>query len=362
VKELFLLDPDVTFLNHGSFGACPRPVFDEYQRLQRELEREPVDFLHFERTFPDRVAYVRARLGAYLGADPDGLVLVPNATTGLNAVARSLKLRPGDRIVGTDEEYGAMDMLWRFVAEQGGAEYLRVPVERFVETLDGRTRVAFFSHITSPTARVLPVDELLAGARAAGALTVVDGAHAPAQLDVPLDELGADFYAGNCHKWMCAPKGAGFLLVRPEVRDLLEPAIVSWDWEHQASFAERHRWTGTNDPSAYLAVPAAIDFMAANDWPAVRERCRALAADALAELLALFPLEPLSGPFVQMVAARVPPCDPVGMNRRLFAEHRVEVPFGRHGDDCLIRVSVQAYNEARDVDRLLEALRTEFQA
>jgi isopenicillin-N epimerase len=159
---------------------------------------------------------------------------------------------------------------------------------------------------------------------------------------------------------MCAPKGAGFLFVRAEARELLEPAIVSWDWEQRESFAERHRWAGTIDPSAHLAVPAAIDFMAAHKWPAVRERCRALAADALCELLALFPLEPLPGPFVQMVAARVPPCDPVATSRRLFAEHRVEVPFGMHGDDCVIRVSVQAYNDERDVDRLLEALRVEF--
>ena len=362
MKELFLLDPGVTFLNHGSFGACPRAVFEEYQRLQLELEREPVDFLHLERSFPGRAAHVRRRLGDYLGADPAGLVLVPNATTGLNAFARSLPLRPGDRIVGTDEEYGAMDMLWRFVAGRAGAEYLRVPAARLVETLDERARVAFFSHVTSPTARLLPVEELLAGARAAGVMTVIDGAHGPGQLDLALDELGADVYAGNCHKWMCAPKGSGFLVVRPEVRDLLEPAIVSWDWEQQDSFAERHRWAGTKDPSAYLAVPAAIDFMAAHDWPAVRERCRALAADALEELLALFPLEPLPGPFLQMVAARVPPCDPVEMNRRLFAEHRIEVPFGKHGDDCVIRVSVQAYNDERDIDRLLEALRDEFNA
>jgi isopenicillin-N epimerase len=352
----------VAYLNHGSYGACPRPVFDAYQRIQLELEREPVEFLALQRSYPGRAAHARERLAAYVGADPEGIVLVPNATTGLNAFARSLRLRSGDRIVGTDEEYGAMDMLWRFVAERSGAEYVRVPPEELADALDHRTRVAFFSHITSPTARLLPVDELLAAARAVGALTVVDGAHAPGHVDLDLDELGADVYAGNCHKWMCAPKGAGFLSVRPEARDLLHPAIVSWDWEQSASFAERHRWAGTNDPSAHLAVPAAIDFMAANDWPAVRERCRTLAADALAELRTLFPLEPLPGPFLQMVAARVPECDTAEMNRRLFATHRVEVPFGRHGDDCMIRVSVQAYNDERDVDRLLEALRTEFHA
>ncbi len=360
MKELFLLDPEVAFLNHGSFGACPRPVFEEYQRLQLELEREPVEFLHLDRTLPARLALVRELLGAYLGADREGIVLVPNATTGVNAVARSLRLGQGDEIVASDREYGAMDMLWRFVAERTGATYVRVPVERIPDAVTERTRVVFVSHLTSPTARIHPVGDLVALARAAGALAIVDGAHGPGQLDVALDELDADVYAGNCHKWMCAPKGAGFLSVRPEARDLLEPAIVSWDWEEQESFAERHRWQGTRDPSAYLAVPAAIDFLAAHDWPARRRRCRDLAARALEELLALFPLEPLPGPFAQMVAARVPPCDPVETSRRLLAEHRVEVPFTELDGEHLIRVSIQAYNDERDVDRLLEALKTTF--
>jgi isopenicillin-N epimerase len=360
VKELFLLDPEVTFLNHGSFGACPRPVFEVYQRLQLELEREPVEFLHLDRTLPQRLLHVRERLGEYVGADPDGIVLVPNASSGVNVVARSLRLAPGDEVVAGDEEYGGMDRLWRFVCSRAGARYVQVPVERIPETLGPRTRVLFVSHITSPTARVLPVEQLVAAGRAAGALTIVDGAHAPGQLDLDVDAVGADVYAGNCHKWMCAPKGSGFLSVREEVRPLLEPAVVSWDWEDADLFAERHRWQGTRDPSAHLAVPAAIDFLAAHDWPAQQARCRALAASARDELAELFELEPLPGPFLQMVAARVPPCDPVEANRRLFAEHRVEAPFTELRGEHLIRVSFQAYNDERDLERLLDALRALF--
>jgi isopenicillin-N epimerase len=360
VKELFLLDPDVTYLNHGSFGACPRPVFEEYQRLQLELERQPVQFLHLDRTLPGRLARVRARLGEYVGADPEGIVLVTNASSGVNVVARSLGLEPGDEILASDVEYGGMDRLWRFVARRTGARYVQVPVERIVDALGPRTKVFFVSHISSPTARLLPVEELVAAGRAAGALTIVDGAHAPGQLDLDVEALGADVYAGNCHKWMCAPKGAGFLSVRAAVRPLLEPAVVSWTWEDAERFADRHVWQGTRDPAAHLAVPAAIEFLDEHDWPARRERCRRLAAAALAELEALFQLEPLPGPFLQMVAARVPPCDPVEANRRLLAEHRVEVPFGPLGEDTVVRVSIQAYNDERDVDRLLDALRAHF--
>jgi isopenicillin-N epimerase len=360
MKDLFLLDPDVTFLNHGSFGACPRPVFEEYQRLQLELEREPVQFLHLSRALPERLLNVRTRLGDYVGADPDGILLVPNASSGLNVVARSLRLEPGDEILAGEEEYGGMDRLWRFVAARTGAVYVQVPVERIAERIGPRTKVVFVSHVTSPTARVLPVEELVAAARSAGALTVVDGAHAPGQLDLDVEAVGADVYAGNCHKWMCAPKGAGFLAVREDVRPLLEPMVVSWDWEDAEHFAERHRWQGTRDPSAHLAVPAAIDFMAEHDWPAQQARCRALAARARDELAELFDLEPLPGPIGQMTAARVPPCDPVEANRRLYAEHRVEAPFTQLRGEQLIRVSFQAYNDERDLERLLDALRALF--
>jgi isopenicillin-N epimerase len=360
VKKLFLLDPDVTFLNHGSFGACPRPVFERYQRLQLELERQPVAFLQLNRTLPGRLLDVRRRLGAYLGADPDGIVLTPNASTGVNAVARSLQLGPGDEIVASDEEYGGMDRLWRFVAARTGAAYLQVPVERLRETIGPRTRVVFVSHITSPTARIFPVDEIVAAAREAGALSIVDGAHAPGQLLLDLDALGADVYAGNCHKWMCAPKGAGFISVRPERRELVEPTVVSWDWEDAESFADRHRWQGTRDPSPYLTVPAAIDFMDEHDWPSHQARCRALAARARDELAELFELEPLPGPIAQMAAARVPPCDPIEANRRLLAEHHIEAPFTELHGEQLIRVSFQAYNDDDDLERLLAALRTLF--
>jgi isopenicillin-N epimerase len=292
VKEHFILDPGVVFLNHGSFGACPAPVFEAYQRFQRQLERQPVEFLALERHLPKLLDVARARLAAYVGASPGDLVFAPNATSALNAVIRSLELRPGDEVLLGDAEYGGMEILWSFVAERSGATLVRRP---FAELDPGtRTRVVFCSHIEWTSGRVNDVADICRRARDVGALSIVDGAHAPGQIDLDLDAIGADVYAGNCHKWLCAPKGSAFLHARPDAQPLIDPLVVSWDWVDGAAFHELHRWQGTRDPSAYLAVPAAIDFQAEHDWPAVRRRCH--------DLLAAhdFGLEPLTDDFVQM--------------------------------------------------------------
>jgi isopenicillin-N epimerase len=354
VKELFLLDPEVAFLNHGSFGATPRPVFEAYQRYQRELERNPVEFLG--RRFPDLIDAARLRLADYVGADPDGLVFVPNATAGVNVVARSLRFRPGDEVLASDREYGAVDIVWRFVCERAGASHVRRPPGELWNAVTERTRVISISHVSSPTAEILPIEELCRRAREAGILTVVDGAHGPGQLPLELDALGADAYAGNCHKWLCGPKGAGFLWAAPGLRDWLEPLIVSWDWERETVFAARHRWQGTRDPAACLAVPDAIDFLAEHDWDAVRARCHLLAAEAQRAIAELAGVEPPPGPFAQMSAAQLPACDPDDVQRRLREEHRVEVVCREWEGRPLIRVSFQGYNDERDLERLLAAL------
>ena len=253
MKEHFLLDPGVVFLNHGSFGACPAPVFEAYQRFQRELERQPVEFLALERRFPELLDTARRRLAAYVGASPDTIVFVTNASSAINAVARSLDLHPGDEVLLGDAEYGGMERLWTYVAEHTGATLVRRPFEE----LDPgpQTRVVFCSHIEWTSGRLNDVGELCRKARAAGALSIVDGAHAPGQIELDLDAVGADVYAGNCHKWMCSPKARRFSTRGPRRSDVIDPLVVSWDWIDGASFPERHRWQGTRDPSAYLAVP-----------------------------------------------------------------------------------------------------------
>ena len=364
MRELFLLDPDVVFLNHGSFGACPRPVFEEYQRLQLELEREPVDFLSLKRRFPSLIEGVRARLADYLGARSENLILVPNATAGVNTVARSLQLEPGDEVVATTHEYGGNEVLWQWLCERRGARYVEVDtvpataVEDLAGAFTERTKLLFVSHISSPTALRFPVEELCARARDAGVRTLVDGAHAPSQLDLDLDALGADFYTGNCHKWLCAPKGAGFLHVAPGAQELLEPIAVSWDWAEDM-WADRHRWQGTKDPTPYLAVPAAIDFQAEHDWPSVRERCHALAVRArreLSDLLGTQPLADAESEFVQMCTVRLPPVDAAEVGRRLYDEHRIEVIAQDWRGEPTLRVCFQAYNDETDLEALAEAL------
>jgi isopenicillin-N epimerase len=237
-------------------------------------------------------------------------------------------------------------------------------VEQFWAGVNERTRVIFLSHITSPTALILPVAEICRRARAAGILTVIDGAHAPGQIELDLAALGADFYTGNCHKWLCAPKGSGFLYARPEHQPLLEPLVVSWGWESlnpgASPFLDYFQWLGTDDPSAYLSVPAAIDYQRQHDWPRVRAACRRLAAETRARLQALTGLPELCPDeeqwWQQMVAAALPPCDVLALGQRLWTEFQVEVPVFEWQGQPLIRVSIQAYNQPEHVDRLLAGL------
>ncbi|MGZ8695289.1 MAG: aminotransferase class V-fold PLP-dependent enzyme, partial [Gaiellaceae bacterium] len=307
---------------------------------------------------------VRAELGAFVGADPEGIVFLPNATAGVNAVARSLGLEPGDEVLSTDHEYGAMGFTWQDVCARAGATWVPRPVrvpctsaEEIVEAVwggvTGRTRVLFVSHIGSPTAIRFPVEELCRRAREAGIVSVVDGAHGPGQLDLDLDAIGADFYAGNRHKWLCAPKGCGFLAVRPEMRALLRPNVVSWG-VHSERFVERHGWQGTDDPSAFLALPAAIGFHREQLAPA-RAACHALLEEWRPRLGT-----PLTPPgeewFGQMAAVELPPCHGAEVRRRLWDEHRIEVVADQWNDRPLLRVSVHVYNTRDDLQRLEAAL------
>jgi isopenicillin-N epimerase len=368
LRKLFLLDPEVVYLNHGSFGACPRPVFEEYQRLQLELERQPVEFLSRFRRYPELIDGAKAALAGYVGAYPGNLIFATNATEGLNAVARSLRLARGDEVLAPVGEYGAVDMLWRYACERAGARYVTAAIapgtgvgealELLWSKVTPATRAVVCSHVSCYTGVVFPIDEMCRRAREREVISVVDGAHAPGQIELDLERLGADFYAGNCHKWMCAPKGAGFLWARPERQDELEPLVLSWDWEEEASFDTRRRWLGTRDPSAWLAVPAAVRFLEEHDWDAVRARCHALGLrvrEELSELFGLDPLTPTEDSFVQMVAAALPPCDVWEVQRRLLDEFGIEALLMELAGAPLVRVSIQAYNDGSDLDALVDA-------
>jgi len=343
----FLLDPEVAYFNHGSYGACAAEVFAEYQRLQREVEADPTDF--FARRFDDALWEARSALAGFVGANADDLVFAPNATSALNAVLRSLRIRPEEEIVTTKHEYGAILRTLGFIR----ANVVLVEPEEVVASIGIRTRAVLVSHITSPTALVLPVAEICDAARRTGVLSIVDGAHAPGQVEVDLDALGADIYAGNCHKWLGAPKGAGFLWARPEHQEWIEPFVISWGYHEDADFGERHGWQGTRDPSAYLSVPAAIAAHASFDLAGMREL-----ADAAEQRLGQLGLRPLRGvraPFMRALTIRVD--DSSGLAGRLYVEHRVEIPVYVWEDVTLLRVSIGPYTDESDLERLVSAVR-----
>lgn len=369
LRSQFLLDPDVIYLNHGGFGACPRPVFETYQQWQLTLERQPTQFFMLRKD--DILRNARQPLGAFLNTDPANLLFVTNATFGINQVAHSLHLEPGDEILTSDQEYGAMERTWEAFCQRTGANLIRqelplpfTDVNEVVEALwrgvTPRTRIIFLSHITSPTALIYPLAEICARARAEGILTVIDGAHAPGQIPVDLDNLGADFYTGNCHKWMCSPKGAGFLYTRPEHQAQVKQLIVSWETEGESDYIRNNQWQGTRDLAPFLTVPAAIEFMAQNDWPTVQQRCHEQArhlrqqfADSLGATL-------LSADsrdwYAQMFTVLLPFTDPVKLQEELYAKHRLQLAIGEYKEQLMIRVSIQAYNTDEDLALALHAL------
>lgn len=372
-----MLDPDVVFLNHGSFGATPQPVLDVYQQWQRRMERQPVLFLG--REIGDHLLAARQALGAFVNAPADDLVFLPNATTAVNVVARSLKLEPGDEVVTTDHEYGACDNAWQFMAQQRGFTVVRQPIPLPLTTIEAiveqlwrgvtpRTKVIFISHITSPTAVTMPVAAICARARAEGILTVIDGAHTIGQIPLDLQAIGADFYTSNGHKWLMCPKGCAFLYARPEQQALIEPLVVGWGWGAERTFTfdsdfiDYLQWPGTDDYSAYLSLPAAIQFRTDYNWAAVRERCCTLANDALARLLALTGLPSIypagDQQFHQQMALIPLPDigDMVAFKNRLYDQYRIEIPGINWNSGSYIRVSIQGYNTDNDVDALVSAL------
>jgi len=384
------LDPDVTYLNHGSFGACPVPVLAVQREWRDRLEREPVAFL--DRRLEGHLDHARQAVGAFLGAEPAGLAFVPNATAGSNSVLHSLRFEPGDELLTGDHEYNATINTMRAAADRDGARVVLAAIpfptagdDEIVDAILGavtpRTRLAVLSHVTSPTGLVLPIERLVRELDARGIDTLVDGAHAPGMVPLALDSLGAAYYTGNGHKWLCGPKGAAFLWVRADRRERIHPSIVSHGANATRTDRPRFRlefdWVGTGDPTAALTLPSAIDWMAALEpggWPAVMATNRALALQARDRLVAA-----LGGPHPapdtlvgSMTSVPLPGVrtheDAVRLQRTLFDEDRIEVPLvpwpvlgarPRPSDPptaVLVRVSAQRYNDSDDVDRLVEAL------
>ena len=385
------LDPSVTFLNHGSYGACPEPILEVQRAWRDRLETEPVRFLAGD--LPGLLAEARVAIGAFLGADPEGLAFVPNATTGVNTVLQSLHFRPGDELLTDDHEYNATINALRAVAARDGAGVVVAPIpfpiataaearEAILAAVTDRTRLVLISQVTSPTALILPIAELVAELDRRGIDTLVDGAHASGMLPLDLDRLRAAYWTGNGHKWLCGPKGSAVLWVREDRRERIHPLIVSHGanapLEGRPRFRHEFDWVGTSDPTAFLTLPAAIDWMgrvAAPDgrgWPALMAANHALALegrDLIARALGVEP--PAPDPMLGSMAALPLPgvadeAAAIALAAALETEDRIQVPIGpwpvraalADGADpqILIRISAQRYNEPADYERLAAAL------
>lgn len=383
------LDPEVTFLNHGSFGACPEAVLAVQREWRDRIERGPIQFL--DRELEGHLDRTREALGAFLGADPAGLAFVPNATTGVNAVLRSLRFEPGDELLTSDHEYNAVLNTIRAVADRDGATVVLAAlpfpssgpdeiVDVILAAVSPRTRLAVLSHVTSPTALVLPIERIVRELDARGIDTLVDGAHAPGMVPLALDALGAAYYAGNAHKWLCAPKGAGFLWVRADRRGRVHPTIVSHGANDLRTDRSRYRlefdWAGTADPTPALTIPAAIDWVAGLDpggWPAVMAANRTFALDARDWLVAALG-GPTPAPDALIGSMVSVPLRALSTDAEADALHlglvddRIEVPVvgwpvpGARPTPTdspravLVRVSAQRYTESDDIERLIAAL------
>ncbi|MEO8438346.1 MAG: aminotransferase class V-fold PLP-dependent enzyme [Chloroflexota bacterium] len=385
------LDPAVTFLNHGSYGACPEPVL-AIQRVWRDrMEAEPVRFLAGD--LPGLLAEARVAIGDFLGADPEGLAFVPNATTGVNTVLQSLRFAPSDELLTNDHEYNATINAMRAVAARDGARVVVAPMPFPIggpaEVLDAtlaavtpQTRLVVVSHVTSPTGLVFPVAELVAALDRRGIDTLVDAAHAPGFLPVRVDELGAAYWTGNGHKWLCGPKGSAVLWVREDRRDAIHPLVVSHGANEPLAGRPRFRhefdWVGTSDPTAYLTLPAAIEWMAreaapdGGGWPALMAANHALAVEGRDLLAGALGIEaPAPDSMIGSMAAIPLPgvadeAAAIALGRALQDEDGIQVPIGpwpvraaqRDGvaPRILLRISAQLYNEPADYERLAGAL------
>lgn len=373
MKSQFLLDKSITFLNHGSFGACPKPVFEEYQRFQLELETEPVDFI--QKKLPVYLKEAKKPLAKFIGCEAEDFFFTPNPTFAINTVMRSLKLQSGDEILSTNHEYGAMDRTWNFYCKKSGVKYIRqeisLPVvskeqmiEEFWKGYNKNTKVVFLNQISSSTALIFPVKEICDKAQELGLITIVDGAHVPGHIDLNIQELNPDFYTGTLHKWMLAPKGSSFLYVKKEFQTEIDPLVVSWGYESLApsdsQFLDYHEYQGTNDHSAFLCTPKVISFLEENNWKEKSKACKKLVLEnyqRLCDLVNTKPICPISEEFLgQMASIPVRTKNPAALKELLYTKYKIQIPVMPLNGEVYIRYSINVYNSVEDLDVLYQAI------
>lgn len=375
-QQFWSLDPEIAFLNHGSFGACPLPVLEAQQHLRQRIEQQPLQF--FGRDVEELIDQARVDLAEFVGADSDDLAFVPNATTGINTVLRSLNFKPGDEVLTTNQEYNACRNALNFVAEWTGVRVVvaEVPypivsshqiIEPILQAVTSRTQLALLDHVTSQTGLVFPIRQIVQALRARGVDTLIDGAHAPGMLPLDLAAIGATYYTGNCHKWMCSPKGAAFLYVQRDKQPQIRPLTIS----HGANSPRRDRsrfrlefdWTGTDDPTAYLCVPEAIRFMGSllpGGWSELIEQNRAKALAARQQLCQMLKIAPPSPDEMigSLVTLPLSEGSYTELQNALLNRFRIEVPIVPYPNEPkrLVRISAQIYNTPEQYEYLGRSL------
>ena len=381
LKSLFQLDPDITFLNHGSYGACPRPVFEDYQKWQVMIEQHPVKFMQ-----DDIYQYLdesRSSLGNYINCNKNDLIYVPNPTHAVANIIKNVNLDIGDEVLSTDLEYGSCDRMWFYEAQQKGFIYNRSKVSLpiidnetfcndFWRNATEKTKYIFISQITSSTGMILPIPEIVLEAKSRGIKTIIDGAHVPAHIDLDIKDLDPDYYVGACHKWLCCPKGVSFLYVKKDQQENIQPQIMSWGWGEEyeefkdstqlkssSRFVNIFQWQGTRDMSAFLTVPKAIEFQEKYDWDSVRNRCKKMIIDARNQISTVTDLPKICPDdwLGQMASFLFPADDVAELKNSLYNDYQIEIPAMSYNGYSALRISIQGYNSEDEVDYLVETLK-----
>ncbi len=376
MKDQYLLNNNIIFLNHGSFGACPKPVFNEYQQWQSLIESHPVQY--FSEDLYNYLRKSRGDLSTFISCDVDDIIFIPNPTTAINSIVRSLKFNSGYEILTSNHEYGAMVRAWQWFSKDKGYNLipfnLKLPfttksnfLDDFWKGVTNNTKIIFISHITSPTAIVFPIEEICQRAKNEGILTIIDGAHAPGHIDLHISSFDPDIYIGACHKWLSAPKGSSFMYVKKEIQNLINPLIISWGKEVDPSpspFIYENQYQGTRDFSPFLSVSSAIDFQKNNNWDIIKERCRKLTKQTLLSLQDILKTEllcPVNDNWLaQMASIQLPDIDPSKIKNTLLKNYKIEIPIFQWENNNMLRFSFNAYNDEDDSNALIDAFKDIF--
>lgn len=365
----------MVYLNHGSFGACPKEVFEDYQNWQRKLEDSPVQFI--TKTGVDALGKSKNALAKFINCNAEDFFITSNPTTAINTVMRSLKLNEGDEILSTDLEYGAMDYMWEFYEKLSNVKYVKQPIQlpirskehflqMFWEGYNQKTKAIFISQITSATAIIFPIKDIIDKAKSLGLITIIDGAHVPGHIELDIKAMNPDYYTGALHKWLLAPKGSTFLYVRKELQVNLNPLIISWGFGNpkteRGQFLDYHEYNGTRDFSAYLTVPAQLKFRVENNWEEQIEKCKQQIIDwypKFCELMGTEPLCPVTKEFLgQMFTVIVKTEKPIALKEELFTRFKIEIPVTSFNGKFGIRLSIQPYTDKSEIEFLYNCLKT----